>query len=108
MSSVLDIPLDKNPDVAALVADKSVGDRVFGAFTIKAKDDQTLSIRIEEMADNPSELPEKEDTNDEDDEDTETDDNDDEEETENTATEPVESQADRVAKKMSASNTGAY
>ncbi len=55
--TVLQIPLDKNPDVAALVADKDTGSRVYFCATIKSKDTQTLAVRIEEVSDDPSELP---------------------------------------------------
>lgn len=54
--TTIQVPLDKNPDVAALVADMQPGARVCGCFTIKSKDAQTLELRIEQMADSPSEL----------------------------------------------------
>lgn len=55
--TTIQIPLDKNPDVAALIADKEPGDKVYGCFTIKAQDAQTATLRIEEMTDDPAQLP---------------------------------------------------
>lgn len=57
MSSVVQIPLDKNPEVTDLVADLQPGDKVYACFSIRAKDEQTLSLRIEEMAATRDELP---------------------------------------------------
>lgn len=59
--TTIQIPLDKNADVAALLADKSPGDRVYGCFTVKDLTEQTATLRIEEMADDPSELPKPDD-----------------------------------------------
>jgi len=61
MSTVVIIPLENNKDVAALVADKQPGDKLYACGTIKANDDQTLTFRIEEVTDNKAELPDKED-----------------------------------------------
>ena len=61
MSTVITIPLEKNKEIAALVADKQPGDRLYGCFTVKAKDDQSLILRTEEITDNKADLPEKED-----------------------------------------------
>ncbi len=63
------IPLDKNPEVKDLVIDMEPGDRVYGCFSIRAKDDQTLELRIEEMAATRDELPAKGDKSDDDDDD---------------------------------------
>ena len=60
--TTIQVPLDKNPDVAALVADLEPGDSVCGCFTIKSKDAQTLELRIEEMAKTPDELSKDEET----------------------------------------------
>lgn len=57
MSAVITIPLEKNKELSALVADKQPADRLFGCFTIKSKDDQSLVLRIEEMTDNKEDLP---------------------------------------------------
>jgi hypothetical protein len=57
MSTVVTIPLDKNPEVSDLVQDMQPGDRVYACFTIKAKDDQSLELRISEMAESRDELP---------------------------------------------------
>jgi hypothetical protein len=55
--TVIQIPLDKNPDVAALAADKNPGDRIYFCTTIKSNDPQTLAVRIEEATDDPADLP---------------------------------------------------
>ena len=57
MSTVITIPLEKNKEIAALVADKQPADRLYGCFTIKAKDDQSLVLRVEELTDSKDELP---------------------------------------------------
>lgn len=51
------ITVDKNktPEVADWAADKSPGDRVCLFGTIKANDDQTLTITLEEVGDDHSE-----------------------------------------------------
>lgn len=67
MSTVVIIPLDHNKDVAALVADKQPGDKLYACGTIKALDEQTLTLRIEEVTDTKAELPDKEDYDKEDD-----------------------------------------
>lgn len=69
MSTVITVPLDKEPDVAALTADMQPGDKVFGCFTIKARDSQTLTLRLQEMADSPDDLPDTTDEDEADDED---------------------------------------
>ena len=60
MSTVLTIPLEKNKELSALVADMQPADRLYGCFTIKSKDDQSLVVRVEEMTDNKEDLPDKE------------------------------------------------
>ena len=67
MSTTVTIPLDKNPEVADLVTDLSPGDKVYGRFSIRAKDDQSLELRIEEMAATRDELSEKDHDSDEED-----------------------------------------
>lgn len=59
MSAVITIPIENNDELAALVADKQPADKLYGCFTIKSKDDQTLVLRIEEMTDNKEDLPDK-------------------------------------------------
>lgn len=68
MSTVLTIPLENNKELAALVADKQPADRLYGCFSIKSKDDQSLVVRVEEITDNKEDLPEKEDYDEEEDE----------------------------------------
>lgn len=48
------IDLKKNPEIADLVSDKSVGDGVTLHTSIKAKDDQTLTLTVEEAEDGGS------------------------------------------------------
>ena len=55
--TTIQVPLDKNPDVAALLSDKSPGDSVYACFSIKSVDTQTATLRIKEMTDDPAELP---------------------------------------------------
>lgn len=55
--STISIDLNKNPDVAALLADKEAGAKVYGCFTIKSMDDQTAVLRIAEMTGTKDELP---------------------------------------------------
>ena len=64
MSTVITIPLEKNKDIAALVADKQPGDYLYGCFTIKANDPQTLTVRIEEITDKKDDLPDHDEEND--------------------------------------------
>jgi hypothetical protein len=59
MSAVITIPLEKNKELSALVADKQPGQKLYGCFSIKSKDDQSLILRIEEMTDNKEDLPDK-------------------------------------------------
>jgi hypothetical protein len=59
MSPVITIPLEKNDEIAALVADMQPGQKVYGCFSIKSKDAQTLNLRIEEITDNKEDLPDK-------------------------------------------------
>jgi len=68
MSTVVIIPLDHNKDVAALVADKQPGEKIYACGTIKALDEQTLTLRIEEVTDNKEDLPDKDGYEKEDDE----------------------------------------
>jgi len=55
--SVLTIPLEKNKEVAEFFAEKQPGDRLYACLTVKAKDDQTLTVRLEEVTDKPEDLP---------------------------------------------------
>lgn len=50
------IPLDKNPTVADLVADKEPGEKIYGRFSIKAVDQQTLTLTTEQMSDSKDDL----------------------------------------------------
>lgn len=59
MSPVITIPLEKNDELAALVADMQPSDEIYGCFTIKAKDAQSLVLRIKEMAADKEDLPDK-------------------------------------------------
>ena len=72
--TTVQIDLAKNPDVAALVADKEPGDKVFACFSIKSQDTQTLDLRIEEFADSPDDLDKTEDAEEGETEDNEEDD----------------------------------
>ena len=67
MSTVITIPLSDNEELAALVADKQPGDKLYACGTIKALDAQTLTLRVEEVTDKKDDLPDPE--TDEDDED---------------------------------------
>lgn len=60
--SIVTIALDKEPELAALVADKQPGDWITLRASIKAKDDQTLAIRIEDCDD--AEKPESDEEDD--------------------------------------------
>lgn len=64
--TTIQIALDKEPDIAALVADLEPGDCVYGCFTIKDKSEQTLTLRIKEMAESASELSEPDEPDNED------------------------------------------
>lgn len=66
--TTITIPLDKNADVAALLADKQPGDKVYGCFSLKDMTDQTATLRIEEMTDDPDELSKPGDSSDDGDE----------------------------------------
>lgn len=90
------IPLDKNPDLAALVADKEPGDWVELRASIKAKDDQTLTLRLEECDD-----CDKPDNGD--DEEEEADDTPEEEKAENETPPAEESMGKRMAAKLQSS-----
>lgn len=61
MSTVITIPLEKNKEIAALVADKEPGARLYLCGSVKSRDDQSLIFRIEEMTDNKEDLPDKKD-----------------------------------------------
>jgi hypothetical protein len=67
MSTVITVDLTKEPDVAALTADMQPGAHVYGCFTIKSRTDQTLELRISDMAATCDELPEESDSTDEED-----------------------------------------
>lgn len=56
-STVVIIPLDNNKDVAAMVADMQPGQKLYACGTIKALDDQTLTLRITEVTDKREDLP---------------------------------------------------
>ena len=60
MSTVITIPLTDDKELASLVADKQPGDRLYACGTIKALDEQTLTLRIEEVADKVDDLPDAE------------------------------------------------
>lgn len=65
MSTIITIPIEKNEDLAALLADKQPADRLYACGTIKALDENTLTLRIEEVTDKIEDLP-KQDEDDED------------------------------------------
>lgn len=87
--TTISIPLDRNPDLAALVADKEPGEWIKLLASIKAKDSQTLTVRLEECDD--CENPESDD-----DEDTE----DEGDETEATPAAPEEKPSQILARKL--------
>lgn len=60
MSAVITIPLEKNDEIAALVADMQPGQKLYACGSIKSKDGQSLVLRIEEVTDNKEDLPDKE------------------------------------------------
>jgi hypothetical protein len=88
MSPVITIPLEKNDEIAALVADMQPGQKIYGCFSIKSKDAQTLNLRIEEITDNKEDLPDKSDYDE--DEDEEGDDDDSIEEEDSNGSSPSE------------------
>jgi hypothetical protein len=99
--TTVQIPLDKNPDVAALVAEMEPGTPVYGAFTLKSRDEQTLVLRIEDMEASADELPSAEELRGEEDDEEE-----DETETpEEPATAP-EAEPEKPSKKMMARLNG--
>lgn len=100
MHPIVTIDLPKNPEVAALVADMEPSKRVFACFTIKDKDDQTLTLRLSEMAASPDELPKADEYAEEDDEE---DDGTDEETSEKEKPEPKpeKTMGERMVEKMS-------
>lgn len=102
MPSVIPIDLTKNPDVAALVADKEPGSEVYGCFTIKSRDDQTLELRIKGMAATCDELKDLED----DDEDEETGQSPEGDEAE--APEPPEPRAKKFARQFESNAQDGY
>jgi acetyl-CoA carboxylase beta subunit len=96
--TTIQIDLTKDPEVAALLADKEPGAKVYGCFTVKSLDEQTAVLRIKEMADTASELKTSDDA--EEDEEYE------EEDTEKKA-EPVEEAAPKTrGSRMSAMMSG--
>jgi hypothetical protein len=101
MNPVVTIDLSKNPDVAALVSDMEPSKRVFACFTIKDKDEQTLTLRLSEMAATRDELPKDGDYEDEDSDDDEEDDDEGEEAEDETPKPPEKSAGERIAEKMS-------
>lgn len=54
MSSRFIIDLNKNEEVAALLADLNVGDKVEVIASIVTKDDQTATFEVEEVDEAPS------------------------------------------------------
>jgi hypothetical protein len=98
MNPVVTIDLSKNPDVAALVSDMEPSKRVFACFTIKDKDEQTLTLRLSEMAATRDELPKDGDYEDEDGDDEDREDTGDDEPEEKV---PEKSAGERIAEKMS-------
>lgn len=98
MKPVVTIDLSKNPDVAALVSDMEPSARVFACFTIKDKDEQTLTLRLSEVAATRDELPKDGEYEDEDSEDDEEDDEGDDERAERA---PEKSAGERMVEKMS-------
>lgn len=69
MSTVITIPLSDNEELAALVADKQPGDKLYACGTIKALDEQTLTLRVEEVTDKKDDLPDADSDEDDGDED---------------------------------------
>lgn len=55
---LITVDLTKSPEIAELVSDMSPGAKVYGCFTVKSRDDQTLTLRIAEMTDKKADLPE--------------------------------------------------
>jgi len=104
MSAISTIDLTKNPDVAALVADMQPGQKVYACFTIKDRDDQTLNIRLKEMAATCDELK------DSDSEDDEEDDSDDQspEGEEAEAPEPAEPPMRSAARRIASNEQSGY
>lgn len=54
---IITIDKTKDPAVAALLADKQPGAKLYGCFTLKSQDEQSAQIRLAEMADTAAELP---------------------------------------------------
>lgn len=104
---VIPIDLTKNPDVAALVADMQPGEKIYGCFTIKDKDDQTLSIRIKEMASTKDELSSKDEMDDEEESEDDADESPEGEEMEMDMQKPPETAARKLARQIE-SNSGEY
>jgi len=100
MSAVITIPLEKNKEISALVADKQPADTLYGCFTIKAKDDQSLVLRVKELTDNKEDLPEKEEYDEEDEDGGEGEDESDEEEYGNGSSPSETEEAIRLASPM--------
>lgn len=90
--TTITIDLTKNPELAALVADKQPGDWIELRASIKAKDDQTLTARLETCDD--CEKPE-------------TDDDDESDEPEETATEQTDKVAEKPGKSLAQKLTSA-
>lgn len=53
---VVAIDLTKDPEIAALLADKEPGAKVYACFTVKSRDEQTAHLRLAEITDDVSEL----------------------------------------------------
>lgn len=95
MSPVITIPLEKNDEIAALVADMQPSDELYLCCTIKAKDAQSLVLRIKEVAEDKEDLPDKKDYDEDDEE--EKDDDSMEEEDSNGSTPSETDEAIRLA-----------
>lgn len=93
MSTIITIPIEKNEDLAALLADKQPADRLYACGTIKALDENTLTLRIEEVTDKIEDLPKQ----DEDDEDKDKDEGDTDEEQPDGSTEGETEEAIKLA-----------
>ena len=60
--TTLQIDLIKNPKLAALAKDKEPGTSLYAEMSIKSQDAQTLTVRLEEVTDDLSELGKEDET----------------------------------------------
>jgi hypothetical protein len=67
MSSVITVSLDKNPELRDLVEDLQPGAKVYSCLSLRYKDDQSVQLRIEEVARTRDELPDKPESGDDED-----------------------------------------